>query len=107
MDIDDKYNVIKKYIFHYTNLNEFFKSYIPNPQEIINNYNNIILNIIGTELFEYYKNFEPQDKVSIITNIADLINQIELRDEKTLIIKDKDAVKKQKALTIDKYQTFI
>ena len=60
----------------------------------------IILNIIGQELFEYYQKLHNREKISIITEIANMIEEIESYDKKSLNIKDKDAVKKQKVLTL-------
>ena len=100
MSINEKYNMIKEYIYQYTNLDDFFYWDIPNPNELINEYNPIILNIIGQELFEYYQKLHNREKISIITEIANMIEEIESYDKKSLNIKDKDAVKKQKVLTL-------
>ena len=106
MNINDRHNIIKKYISNYSHFNEFFKSNIPNPKEMINDYNTIILNILGPELFEYYNKLNNQEKISLITETAEIINELESSSKKTQIIKDKDAVKKQKILTLNNCNYF-
>ena len=107
MSINDKYNIIKDFISQYSNFNEFFNGNIPKSNKIINEYNTIILNILGPELFEYYNKLNNREKISIITETAELISELESSSKNTRIIRDKDAVKKQKVLTLNNCNHFL
>lgn len=100
MSINEKYNIIKKYISQYSHFKEFFMSNIPNTKDIINDYNPIILNILGPELFAYYNKLNSDEKISIITDTAMLISDLESDNKNTKIIKDKNVIKNQKVLTL-------
>ena len=106
LSINDKYEFLNEFFYHYSRF-DFFTYTIPNPKELINLYDSVVLNVIGDELFEYYKKMFINERVSFINDIAVFIEEIKTSAKKAMIINDKDAVKKQKIKCLEDWNYYM
>lgn len=108
MDCDDQKDFLSE-MFNFYNRTEiaFYSNDYPTSDNIVKEYDNIIIKLFGDELFEYYKNLSSNEKIFIIEKIAEIIKSYKTTYESELVLNGNNTVKYQKMKTINACQRSI